>query len=105
MAFIIGVSAEHTNNIFTTIYSFNVHLPYNDNLNIYDIYSDHQTLCNITKIPESDKLRCLFMVRYENSESMNNLLIHPTFLDQTVDFSLYAKFVDEKIYDLYNVQK
>ena len=105
LAFIIGVSAEHTDNIFTTIYSFNVHLPYNDNLNIYDIYSDHQTLCNTTKITENDKFRCLFMVRYENSESMYNLLIHPTFLDQTVDFSLYAKFVDEEIYDLYNVQK
>ena len=105
LPFTIGVSAEHTDSIFTTIYSFNVHLPFNDNLNIYDVYSDHQTLCNTTKIPESDKFRCLFMVRYENSESMYNLLIHPTFLDQTVDFSLYAKFVDEEIYDLYNIQK
>ena len=104
LPFTIGVSAEHTDSIFTTIYSFSIHLPFNDDLNIYDVYSDHQTLCNTTKVAGSDKFRCLFMVRYENSESIYNLLVHPTFLDQTVDFSLYANFIDEEKYDLYKLQ-
>ena len=105
LPFTIGVTADNTDSIFTTIYSFSVHLPFKNGLNIYDVYSDHQTLCNTTKIPNSDNYRCLFMTRYENSETIYNLLIHPTFLDQTVDFSLYANFVEEDEYDLYKTDE
>ena len=100
LSFTMKVSAEQTDSIFTTIYSFKVHLPIEKTLNLYEVYSDHQTLCNSTE----DK-SCLYVVRYDSSESIYNLLIHPTFTDQSTDYELYAKFIPSNIYDLYQVDK
>ena len=99
LSLIIGVSSEETDSIFRTIYSFKVHLSIKQELNIYDVYSDQQTLCNSVE-NNNGKYSCLYVVRYDNHDSFYHLLIHPLFEDQSVDFSIYADFIDENIYDL-----
>ena len=95
----IGVSAEKSDSIFTTIYSFKVHLAIIDSIDIIDVYSDQQALCNLTLFNDRSYL-CLFVVRYDNSYSFDDLLVYPLFEDQSIDYNIYADFIDEEIYDL-----
>ena len=104
LSLIIGISAEETDSIFTTIYSFKVHLSVKQELNIYDVYSDQQTLCNSVE-NDKGKYSCLYVVRYDNYDSFYHLLIHPIFEDQSVDFSMYADFINEDFYDLNDFNK
>ena len=95
----IGISAEKSDSIFTTIYSFKVHLTIVDIIDIIDVYSDQQALCNLTLFNDENYL-CLFVVRYDNSDTFDDLLVYPLFEDQSIDYNIYADFIDEEIYDL-----
>ena len=94
------ISAEKTDSIFSTVFALKIHLSKNDIINIHDVNSDQQTLCNLTEFNGKNKnFRCLFVVRYNHNNTLDNLYIYPLFEDLSIEYSIYADFIDEIIYD------
>ena len=94
------ISAEKTDSIFSTVFALKIHLSKNDIINIHDVNSDQQTLCNLTEFNGKNKnFRCLFVVRYNHNNTLDNLYIYPLFEDLSIEYNIYADLIEEMIYD------
>ena len=103
---LLSISAEKTDSIFSTVFALKIHLSKNDSINIHDVNSDQQTLCNLTEFNGKNKnFRCLFVVRYDLNNTLDNLYIYPLFEDLSSEYSIYADFIDEMIYDSNDIEQ
>ena len=97
----ICVEAQSNDNDLSTIYALKYHLELNPKLNIYEIYSDQQTLCQTNKLDGFDKYNCLYLVKYNKNDIKYFLLLYPLLENQSTDFQIFADFVPRETYDLY----
>ena len=101
ISFTICIETKINENEVSTIYAFKYHLEIEQKLNIYEVYSDQQTICNTTKIDESNKYKCLYLLKYNKNDVKYPLLLYPLLEDQSYDYQIYAKFIPREYYDLY----
>ena len=101
----ICIEAQSMNNKLSTIYALKYHLQLNAKLDIYEIYSDQQTICKSQNIDNTNKYKCLYLVKYDKNDIKYSLLLNPLLENQSTDFRIYADFIPKEIYDLYDQDK
>ena len=97
----IAIETNNPNNGLSSIYALKSRIIIN-NLNIHEVYSDQQTLCNAEKLDNSiTYYRCLYIIKFDKNDINNHILIHPVLEDETRDYTMYANFISREKYDLY----
>ena len=97
----IGLWTSRTDSSYTAVYSFKVHLPFDSELNIYDVKSDQKTLCKTTYYADSNKNKCLFMIHYLGIDYVNQLLLYPNIQDNSA-YEMHAGFVEQVKYEFFD---
>ena len=92
----IGLWTNKTDNLYTTVYSMQIHLPFDVLYDIYEVKSDQKTICKTSKV--NNENRCLFMVFYYGIDQVNHLLLYPRTKDHS-SYDIYAKFILQEKYE------
>ena len=92
------------NECLSTIYTLKYHLVLDKIFNIYEIYSDQQTICETNKIDETNDYYCFYIAKYDKNDVNYKLLLYPMLDDLNRDFDIYANFIQRDIYDLFNTE-
>ena len=100
LSMVIGLWANKTDSFYTTVYSFKIHLPFNEIIDIYEVKSDQKTLCKTEYIKE-DYYRCLFMVFYLGVDAANHLLLYPIIQDHS-SYDIHANYIDQDGYEFFD---
>ena len=93
------------NECLSTIYTLKYHLVLDTIFNIYEIYSDQQTICETYKIDSTDDYYCFYIAKYDKNDVNYKLLLYPMLDDLSNDFKIYANFIQRDIYDLFNTNQ
>ena len=92
----VGLWTNKTDELYTTVYAMEIHLPFHDSLDIYEVKYDQKTICKTTKVGK--QYRCLFMVFYLGIDQVNHLLLYPRTKDHS-SYVMYAKFIVQEKYE------
>ena len=102
LSLVIGVWTDKTSAVDTEIYSLRVHEvnENDDKLDIIEVNADKKIMCKPHELPEG-KYRCLFMVTYDNDDTILSTPFfgHASSVDVSSMTYMYASFVDRNIYD------
>jgi len=75
-------------------------------LNIFEINSEHKTLCEMEEVHENN-YRCLFVITdIENKENLdrNNIIIYSNSQNKEIKLNIYADYINKTLYDNYNIE-
>ena len=75
-------------------------------INIFEINSEHKTLCELEKVNENN-YRCLFVVIVNESEGnieKDNMIIYSTSQNKETKLNIYADYINKTLYDNYNIE-
>ena len=99
---ILAITIEHLfkSPNFFSIYALKCHLEYKAALDIYEVYSEQQTLCNTSFVSYSGIYRCLYMVKYNDYDSKFNLVAYPILENKSTNYKIYANFILKENYTL-----
>ena len=99
---IIGLFANVSDTVYTTVFSFSVHLKKNENdLDIYKVNSDQKTLCKTTFISNDEDYpyRCLYIISPENYSNLTELLVYANPQNESIQYQIYADYLEIKDYN------
>ena len=94
----IAVWTNLVDSIFTTPFSFAVHLENEETDEIYRVNSDQKVLCKAHEI--NGNYRCVYVIDYDFITEKTGLLIYPNLQDKSASFKMYANFIDADDYEL-----
>ena len=97
----ICIEAQSNDNDLSTIYALKYHLVLSPKLNIYEIYSDQQTICQSNNLDNSEIYNCLYLVKYNKNDIKYSLLLYPVLENKSNNFQIFADFIPRETYDLY----
>ena len=95
---VIGIWTDRADSVDTELFSLRVHQPIRNELNIVEVNSYQKVLCRPENIAD-DRYRCLFMIVYEESQSIQNVLAYGASTDESATNYIYATFIDKTMYD------
>ena len=102
MTLTIGFYTNSIDSVYTTVYSFMVHLGSNSINDIHRVKTNKNILCD-TKENLNDinyPYRCLYIIEYNFMEELKNLLIYPILQDKTANYQIYADFIDSYSFEM-----
>lgn len=96
---LVGVSSSspELENIISFDFSLKLSLRKN-NINIFEVNSEHNLLCKTEKIGDSNNYTCLFMI-VNNNESLSNLIVYSNSQSVNDKLNIYADEINKKEYD------
>ena len=101
MILTIGVRTDVMDSLYTTVYSFMVHLDTQNGLDIHEVNSDQKTLCETTENNNNINYpnRCLFVIKPESYSNYNDLIIYANLGDNSVPYQIYANYIEVEDYE------
>ena len=93
----IGLNTNKKNILYSNFYSLKINLPFSEELEIYEVYSDQKVLCK-TKLTKENENRCLFIIFYLGIDSINQLLLYPLIQDHS-SYDMFANFISQEKYE------
>ena len=103
MELIFGIYTKYFDSIDSTVYSFRAHF-IQPELNIYKVVSDQKVICKPDNLG-NNQYRCLFVIVYEDCQFLNDLVIYAKSYSAAAITNMYANYIDNEIYDSYNVEE
>ncbi len=85
-----------------SIYTFRYYLEYNisySNFTIHEVYNNQEVICKTQVIDDTNKNKCLYIIKYYNLGGDNYLLIHPILEDKALNYHMYAYFIEKEKYN------
>ena len=99
---LVGVSSSspELGNIISFDFSLKLSLQKND-INIFEVNSEHNFLCKTSKIGDGNNYKCLFML-VNNNESLSNLIVYSNSHSVNDKLDIFADEINKDEYDNWN---
>ena len=97
---VIGIWTDRADSKDTELFSLRVHQPMVNELDIVEVNSFQKVQCRPVSLDDYN-YRCLFMIVYENSQTIANVLAYGASNDRSARNYIYGRFIDREIYDQY----
>ena len=97
-----GVYANSINSVYTTIYSFMIHLELTPQNFIQIIKPEIKSICDTSAnlYDTNYPYRCLYIAKYDFIGELNNLLLYPNLKDKSTNYQIYADFIDSSLFEM-----
>ena len=100
----IGIGANTTDSVYTTLFAFIIRLGSGKTNDIYRVNSDQKVLCK-TKLFSDNVFRCLYVIEYDYISDFNNLFIYTSVQKKSAFFNLYANYIYHLDYETKNFEQ
>ena len=100
----IGIGANTTDSVYTTLFAFIIRLGSGKTNDIYRVNSDQKALCKTKKISDN-VYRCLYVIEYDYISDFNNLFIYTSVQTKSAFFNLYANYINHLDYETKNFEQ
>ena len=99
---LVGVSSSspELENIISFDFSLKLSLQKND-INIFEVNSEHNLLCKTSKIGDGNNYKCLFML-VNNNKSLSNLIVYSNSQSVNDKLDIFADEINKDEYDNWN---
>jgi len=98
-----GLYTYTLDSVYTSVYSFKVHLESNSQYNIHKVKSNRKNICDTENVNDSNyPYRCLFVIQHNFIGQLNDLLLYAKLEDKSSKYEIYADYIDSSLFEISN---